>query len=436
MRLLRALLLLLLSTIPAAIYGETTLPELVATLELDRKEALVKEQILLKLKVGYPIGAFALTQTTLTASNAELVSLQKSESTEKHNGLPYKFVQTTYALFANSAGQINLAAINFNALLPVSAGGSNSNRNPEINAVIEPGSININPAPVDHPALVNNNTPHQWLAASDVTLTSQWQLREEALVPGLPMVRKIVINVSGQHPAAVNHSLDMRLPDGLRAYPAAVDSVIEKKPDGLGGSVTLPVTLVASAPGIYNLPAISIPWWDINQQKWRKAVLSEEILEIIPAQDNKNRSFGSAIWIAVATGLGLMCLAIPGLIYFSQKHKSDRHQSPVSEKHAWHLLQKSVKTGVDQDTRTALLGWATAIDPEQSVVRLEQVANRFPQLRPVVFSMNQRLYGRSQRSATDKQTMLRALRDARQSVLAKKNIVVDSKGLYPKRITH
>ena len=250
------------------------------------------------------------------------------------------------------------------------------------------------------------------------------------------MVRKIVINVSGQHPAAVNHSLDMRLPDGLRAYPAAVDSVIEKKPDGLGGSVTLPVTLVASAPGIYNLPAISIPWWDINQQKWRKALLSEEILEIIPVQGNKNRSFDNTFWVAVATGLGLVCLAIPGLIYFRQTHKRARHQSALSEKHAWHLLQKSVKTGVDQDTRTALLSWAKAINPEQSVVRLEQVANRFPQLRPVVFSMNQRLYGRSQRSATDKQTMLRALRDARQSVLAKKNIVVDSKGLYPKRITH
>ena len=73
MRSLLAIVLTAVCTISAGIHAETVLPELLATLEFDRKEALVKEQILVKLRVGYPPGAFGMSQSTLEASNACLL---------------------------------------------------------------------------------------------------------------------------------------------------------------------------------------------------------------------------------------------------------------------------------------------------------------------------------------------------------------------------
>ena len=429
MRLQHTLLLLLFSIIPATGTGETTLPQILATLDFDREEAMVKEQILLTLRVGHPAGAFAKTQTTLTAGSATLVSLKKTESTEKHRGMIYDFVQTTYALFANSAGEITLSGMSFNALLPVSAGGSDSTINPEINASIESTSIKINPAPVNHPAL--KDTKHQWLAASDVTMTSQWALPEETLTPGLPLQRTIVINVSGQLPAAVAESLNMHLPDKLRAYPAAVSRVIEKTASGPGGSVTLPVTLVAGTAGKFILPEISLPWWDINQRKWRTAVLGEEVLEVIPLQNSKKFPVRIALAIAAA---GLICLAIAVAFSLRRRLQHAQIQPQLSEKQAWRLLKQSVRSGNDRDTRNAMLTWARSLTPGQSITRLEQLSARYPKLHPVVSPINQRLYGRSQKPVANRQSTLKALKDVRQSVLAENKINIKSKGLYPERI--
>ena len=186
MRSLPAIVLTAVCTISADVRAETSLPELLATMEFDRKEALVKEQILVKLKVGYPPDAFGMSQTTLEAGNAELVSLQKSESIEYHSGLPYRIVQKDYALFGNSPGQIDLSAMHFDALLPVSAGGIDSKSNPAISTSIQSKSIKIHPALTDPVVNINQNVQQQWLAASSVSIKSQWVNGKEKLVPGIP----------------------------------------------------------------------------------------------------------------------------------------------------------------------------------------------------------------------------------------------------------
>ena len=440
MRSLLAIVLTAVCTISAGIHAETVLPELLATLELDRKEALVKEQILVKLRVGYPPGAFGMSQSILEASNAELVSLRRSESIEKHNGHPYRFVQTDYALFGNNPGQINLSPMQFNALLPVSAGGINSKSNPEISTAIQSKSIKIHPALLGPPVNSNQSSQHQWLAASNVTMTSQWGSGEDPLVPGLPVHRQIVIHITGQHPAAVPELPDMQIPDGLRAYPEAATRVIEKNQHGLSGSVILPFTLVAGAAGRYELPEITLPWWDINHRKWRNAVLGKETLEITPSANSKPgryREMALAAALLLFTSAGLLYL-----IYYFFIRNSLRSQSPLSEKQAWRRVRKSVKklnANNYSDLRAALQYWALTLDPDHPVVNLEQLSERFPPSRPVLNTIDQSLYGRSQRPLLRKQLILKTLTDLRQSMLMQSPLT-QTKGrennnrLYPENI--
>ena len=440
MRSLLAIVLTAVCTISAGIHAETVLPELLATLEFDRKEALVKEQILVKLRVGYPPGAFGMSQSTLEAGNAELVSLRRSESIENHNGHPYRFVQTEYVLFGNSPGQINLSPMQFNALLPVSAGGINSKSNPEISTTIQSKSINIHPALLSPPVNSNQNSQYQWLAASDVTMTSQWGSGEDPLVPGLPVHRQIVIHITGQHPAAVPELPDMQIPDGLRAYPEAATRVIEKNQHGLSGSVILPFTLVAGAAGRYELPEITLPWWDINHRKWRNAVLGKETLEITPSANSKPGRYRE---MALAAGLLLFTSAgLLYLIYYFFIRNSLRSQSPLSEKQAWRRVRKSVKklnANNYSDLRAALQYWALTLDPDHPVVNLEQLAERFPPSQPVLNTIDQSLYSRSQRPLLSRQLILKTLTDLRQSMLMQSPLT-QTKGrennnrLYPENI--
>lgn len=444
MRSLPAIVLTAVCTISAGIHAETVLPELLATLELDRKEALVKEQILVKLRVGYPPGAFGMSQSILEASNAELVSLRKSESIEKHNGHPYRFVQTDYALFGNNPGQINLSPMQFNALLPVSAGGINSKSNPEISTAIHSKSIKIHPALLSPPVNSNQSSHHQWLAASNVTMTSQWGSGEDPLIPGLPVNRQIVIHITGQHPAAVPELPDMQIPNGLRAYPETATRVIEKNQHGLSGSVNLPFTLVAGAAGSYELPEITLPWWDINHRKWRYAVLGKETLEITSSANSKPgryREMALAALLPLITSVGLLYL-----IYYFFIRKNLRSQSPLSEKQAWRRVRKSVENlhsnmygNNYSDLRAALQYWALTLDPDHPVVSLEQLSERFPPSQPVLNTIDQSLYSRSQRPLLSKQLILKTLTDLRQSMLMQSPLTQtkgreNNNGLYPENI--
>ena len=436
MRSLPAIVLTAVCTISADVGAETSLPELLATMEFDRKEALVKEQILVKLKVGYPPDAFGMSQTTLEAGNAELVSLQKSESIEYHSGLPYRIVQTDYALFGNSPGQIDLSAMHFDALLPVSAGGIDSKSNPAISTSIQSKSIKIHPALTDPVVNINQNVQQQWLAASSVSLTSQWGTGKENLVPGLPVQRQIIINVTGQNPAAVPDSLDMQIPDGIRAYPEAANVVTEKHKHGLSGTVTLPFTLVAGVSGTYELPEINLPWWDINHRKWRQAVLSKETLEIGVSAKPKTTKYRELAfpWLVLSiTSATLLCLFS---FLYNQSRAGPR--PPVSERQAWRRVRKSVrslKADNYHNLRKALLDWALTLDTDHPIANLEQLSEISPQSRPLIKTIDQSLYSRSQRSLLQKQLILKTLTDMRERLLAQGKARKNNRGLYPENIS-
>ncbi len=430
MRIVFAIGLLLLSAFPGLLYGESSLPRLLATLELDRQEAFVKEQILVTLRLGYPKEAFGMSPSTLQVSNADLYPLDKTEWEESVDNLPYRMIETKYALFGNSMGAINLSATISSALLPVSSGGDNSTENPRILASVPAQTIAIKAAP----AMSDKGGTTRWLAASMVSLSSHWETISGTLHPGTPLTRNIVVDVLGQHAAAVPQRVNLNLPDNVRGYPTQVVVSTKKTPEGLHGSVVLPVTLVASESGHYRLPEIIVPWWDINNKQWRDAILPAEILGV--ARLNSPGGIGNYKYISVALGLLAAVLGVCCAVLWRLRVKPYVNNSQVSsEKHAWQQLRISVKYGNPAELRGKLLLWLRVLYPEEINSGLETLLLRHPQAREMVGTLEQGLYGRQANAEIDrKQLMLTLLAVRRKGMIARKS-QQPKNGLYPESIS-
>lgn len=427
MRLARSIIAIFLFLVQGFVFSETTLPPIVASLTFDRDVAYIKEQIHVTLRVGYPESAFAMTQSKLRVSNAELFSLHKSEALESYQSLSYRFIETRYALFGSSAGSIELSGITFNATLPVSAGSGGSN--PVINAVIEPQSIVVQEMPVTNfPAGAD-----QWLAASQINISSKWPVFEEPLNPGIPVSRQIVIKVTGQHPAAVSEEINLKLPDGLRAYPASAITAVDKTVEGLEGSVVLPVTLVASKGGEYVLPEISLPWWDINDQQWRVAILPAGQLDIVETDGGGlSGNYNRALW--------LMCLLVMGLCFvclwlWRRPVLSVQKKNQItSEKAAWQGLKQSVNHGSDADVRQAIVVWAQYHYPADSGTGLDQLCQRNPQLDGLVIVLEKRLYAKEGSVDLDRPRLMQVLAGIRKKARRQAGQSHETDSIYPQSI--
>ena len=431
MRIVFAIGLLLLSAFPGLLYGESSLPRLLATLELDRQEAFVKEQILVTLRLGYPKEAFGMSPSTLQVSNADLYPLDKTEWEESVDNLAYRMIETKYAMFGNTVGNVSLSAAISSALLPVSAGGSDSTENPKIQASLEPLIIHIKPVP-NAPGTDSSN---QWLAASAVSMSADWENISDALQPGTPITRRIVIKVRGQHAAAVPQQLDLNLPDGVRAYPAQAISSTDNTPEGLSGSVILPVTLVASEGGDIDLPEVTLPWWDINEHQWRYATLPLDKITVVPMDSSVVNNLYKRISVVLGVLVGVLGVCCVALWRRSAKPYVQKATQETSERQAWKRLQKSFKHHDNSELRNVMLAWGRELYPDENKCGLEHLSLKHPEVREMVSALDQDLYGKQPLPDVDRKQLMRALAEVRQEALRVKKKRRSERSLYPESIS-
>ncbi len=411
-----------------AVRSSGTLPDLLVSLEFDRTEAFIKEQVIATLKIGYPPGAFGMTHSPFKASNADLHILKKTKYIEEVEEIPYSFVQTRYALFGNTAGTMDISAINFNALLPVAAGGVNSTVNPTIKAVIQPHSLTVLAVPAHDSA---SDKTVRWLAASDLTIKAHWNLTDEILSPGLPVQRQVIVDIVGQHPASVPVRVDWNMPDGMRAYPGVALNSLVKSDTGLRGSVTMPVQVVASRAGSFQLPEITIPWWDINQRQWRQSTLAAETLEVIAGRKSSDTYFYKGAVLAlgmICTGLLLWCFAL-----WRQVSINANRQSVLSERQLWKKIQKTIKRREYPQLRKDTLLWARALYNDPSIVRLDQLYDCHPKLQGLFSETDKAIYGDGKYCDFhfDSDELVAALTTIRRDYFSRREDSSKSRGLYP-----
>ena len=214
-----------------------------------------------------------------------------TQTQETRDGRAYQVIERSYVLFAQRSGEIKLdgpvldaqvaddrAGIDplfgrmFGQLrLP---GGLNATRPLRLHG--DPITLAVRPRP---PGIGGQD----WLPAQQLTLEEHWQPVNGALTTGQPVTRHLSLSAAGLSAEQLpDLSTLLRLPPGVKAYPDQARLSNDEQSGHIVGQREQDIALLVDRPGRYELPALSVSWWDTTTNQRREAVLPAHTLDIAP----------------------------------------------------------------------------------------------------------------------------------------------------------
>ncbi|WP_294948451.1 BatD family protein, partial [Sulfurivirga sp.] len=182
----------------------------------------------------------------------------------------YTVYEWRYALFPRKAGSLTLPPQTLNGQLYV------NRRLTPVQARTQPISAQVRPVPSQWPK------GHSWLPVRDLTLSFRWADRPKQPKTGDTMLLEATLTAHGIRGAQLP-DLTFTPPAGLRLYADPPESQTFRRDDDLVGRKTFRWLFLLEKPGEHTLPALRLPWWDVNTDRLRWAELPAQTFHVAGA---------------------------------------------------------------------------------------------------------------------------------------------------------
>ncbi len=179
----------------------------------------------------------------------------------------YTVYEWRYALFPQKAGSWTLPPQTLTGQLYV------DRRLSPVQARTPPIRVKVRPVPDQWPS------GHSWLPVRNLTLSVRWADRPKQPHIGDTMLLEATLTAHGIRGAQLP-DLTSTPPAGLRLYADPPEIQTFKRNDDLVGEKTLRWLIFLEKPGDYTLPAIRLPWWDVNTDRLRWAELPAQTFHV------------------------------------------------------------------------------------------------------------------------------------------------------------
>lgn len=248
------------------------------TSEVDYDETFVQAQVIYTIKIYRAVATRQPALREPTFGGAEvLVEVASDERTYEAilNGRAYNVVERAFALFPQESGVIEISPSRFEAR--VLRDGRITGRK-----VFESESHSVSVKPI--PAPPAEYPGAAWLPAKDVRLADSWSRDSDELRAGEPITRNITVSALGQ--------LETQIPvtqppaaQGVSIYPDKPSLSRRLETGGIRGVRTDQYAMIGVSAAVVTLPALELPWYDIDAGQWRVAQLPERAVTILPSLD-------------------------------------------------------------------------------------------------------------------------------------------------------
>lgn len=363
----------------------------------------VQSQLLYKVRILTRLNFLQASLSEPEPSGVEAVVQKlgddRNYETER-DGLRYRVIERSYAIFPQQSGSLAIPAIRFGAQIaePGRRGYDPFNqRTRQIRKHSKEINIEVLPAP--------DAKGRSWLPANNLGLEDDWQ-QPPQLTVGEPATRTIILRASGL-PSAQLPPITVEIPEGVRSYPDQPNREDQFNENGMLGILQQKLALVPTQPGTLRLPEIKVDWWDLREERWRQTVLPAIELEVLPATDQpvavasppaeqlstpkveeqlqavepltlETTESGFWLWLSLILGCGwlltLLLIAKDKFTRGRDKNQQEQKEEPPSRKVAYRELQHALKSGDQARVRCALIVWGVALFPEQQPGNLEALA--------------------------------------------------------------
>jgi hypothetical protein len=372
------------------------------TSEVDVAETYVQAQILYRIRIYRAVATRqpALREPTITGVET-LVELAGDERQYDAvlNGRAYNVIERVIALYPQENGEIQISPARFEARVL---------RNGRITGrkVFESEAHTVTVLPIPAPPADYPNAA--WLPAREVQLTEEWSRPPREMEAGEPVTRIVTLSALGQ--------IETQLPaaevpevEGLNIYADQPELSRTLEGGGIRGTRTDQYAIIGLAGGEIELPAVTVPWWDIEAGEWRVANLPARTLTIEgvesppPPQDPVSEITAPAeagqpqtaatqdavaavtFWQRAAEGLAVLWLLTLAAWWWSSRSRPRRQRTPREpteppvHKQQAQLLRQARKAAAACDAslvRQSLLDWGRLQWPLESPRNIGEIARR------------------------------------------------------------
>lgn len=251
------------------------------TTEASATDIYVQQQITLKVKLHFAtqLKRGSLNEPVLAGANILQIGKDK-ESEDIINGKRYRIIERTYAISPQQSGNVVLKSPVFSGeiILP-SSGRSNFLSFSDT----KPVSVIGDDIPLTVKA-IPEQVSGTWLPSELLALHQEWQPEPSQFKVGEPITRTVTLTAAGLSEAQLP-KLVMTVPKGLKVYPDQDELHTGLNNERLVSQKVVNFAIVASQPGEYQLPEITIPWWNTVTNKAEVAKISGQTITILPNPD-------------------------------------------------------------------------------------------------------------------------------------------------------
>lgn len=384
---------------PAESRAPTTLPEpnLFVQTTLSRTPAFIHQQLRYTVKILYNTQILDARYKEPQVEDALLIPLDAGPATRTlYQGKIYAMREQRYAIFPQKSGPLTVQPPMFTALL--------YDTPPRKRTAY--GSIQtkeIMPTPSDW-----GKSP--WLPAEQVVLKEHYDDGGRPLAIGKALVRTVTVDIKGL-PAQLIPKLDFNAAPHTAIYPEKAEEHTHLQQGELYGTLTMKVTYLIKEAGTITLPAIELPWFNVQSGKKETAVVpartftvagvktatpkerpkTEPSSSTAPRRSSSYRS--AALWGAV------LALFFLPLLWKAKKPQSKK----PSLKAAVADIHSACKKNQAPLLRDALLRWGTLRWPSAAVMNLSFLAEQVQSLHltEAIQTLSASLYGQNSAESWD-----------------------------------
>jgi hypothetical protein len=278
-----------------------------------------------------------------------------------------------------------------------------------------------------------------WLPATELRIEDSWRPADGGKLPklavGEPTSRTLTLVAKGLSGSQIPE-IEVTAPEGFRVYTESTEADTRSDGETVIGISRQRVTMIPTSGGDFEMPAITVPWWDTEAGKERTArvpALSVTVAgpvaarppevdaasgagiggqagrstNVAPSATSAEESSGAGLsywlWIAVAIGVIAALMLVSAVIHRRNRARTSslladatatrRARASQLERDLKRNLQQACEQNDPQSAARALMEWAGYRWPEDPPQGLGALAARCEPQRAVIQRLEQRLYG-------------------------------------------
>ncbi|MGD2171241.1 MAG: BatD family protein [Gammaproteobacteria bacterium] len=365
--------------------------KLALEMRVDRTEAYVQSQIILTLRLlsavdisAYQFGDVAIDNLDTVAEPLGDVRQYQTRVGDK----AYLVLEKRFALFPQQTGKLEVSPILAEVRLPSRKAYDPFQTSGEVRRLRSSAvSVEVKPIPAEYNAAY-------WLPAHKLELRENWQGDPDKLVAGEPVTRSLTLVADGLT-AAQLPELPLEDVDGVKQYPDQPLLENRRSGDGIRGVREQKVALIPGNGGRYLLPAIELPWWNLDTGRTEIARLpareivvqgAPETVSTAPPDAGKAAEESAAApapapggnrlwpWLSLVLACGWALSAIYWW-FGSRRAPAGRGAAaePTSLRRARRDLERACARNDALAAREALLAWGRALLAPREVSNLHRL---------------------------------------------------------------